>query len=66
MAFQGEREPGVLEMDVELVESMVQDEITVQEKPVPEGWERHQCRSSGRFFIITPPLNVVSGSGQGR
>ena len=31
MAFQGEREPGVLEMDVELVESMAQDGIPEQE-----------------------------------
>ena len=31
MAFQGEREPGVLEMDLELVESMAQDEIPEQE-----------------------------------
>ena len=31
MAFQGEQEPGVLEMDVELVESMAQDENPEQE-----------------------------------
>ena len=31
MAFQGEREPGVLEMDVKLIESMAQDGIPEQE-----------------------------------
>jgi len=34
MESQGEREPGVLEMDVGLVESMVQDEIPEQEMMV--------------------------------
>ena len=33
MAFQGEREPGV-EMDLEMVESMAQDEIPVQDIPI--------------------------------
>ena len=33
MAFRGEREPGV-DMDLEFVESMVQDEIPVQDIPI--------------------------------
>ena len=36
MAFQGEREPGVVGMDLELVESMAQDEIPEQDIPVQD------------------------------
>ena len=41
MAFQGKREPGLLGMDLEMVESMVQDEnpehemLNVQEQFLP-------------------------------
>ena len=34
MAFQGEWLPGVLEMDLEMLESMAQDEIPVQDIPI--------------------------------
>ena len=36
MAFQGEREPGVVGMDLEMVESMVQDEIPEQDISVQD------------------------------
>ena len=34
MEFQGERVPGELEMELELIESMAQDEIPVQDIPI--------------------------------
>ena len=34
MAVQGEREQGVLGMDLEIIESMAQDEMSVQNMPV--------------------------------
>uniref|UniRef100_A0A8C4QAI4 WW domain-containing protein n=1 Tax=Eptatretus burgeri TaxID=7764 RepID=A0A8C4QAI4_EPTBU len=35
---------------------MVQD-TTMQEKPVPEGWKKWQCRSSGYFYYFNPLTN---------
>ena len=51
MAFQGEREPGVLEMDVGLVESMVQDGNPVQDTP------EQDINVQEQFF---PQLNPVT------
>jgi len=52
MAIQGEQVQGGLELDVVLLGSVAQDKTVMQEKPIPEGLERHQSRSSGRFFLL--------------
>ena len=63
MASQGERVLGVLEIDLEMRESMAQEgvcldvESMMQGKPIPEGWEKRQYRSSGWFCYFNPLTN---------
>ena len=62
MAFQGEREPGVLEMDVELVESMAQDGIpeqdmlNVQEQFPPQTNPEPEMGAAATALDPPPPL----------
>ena len=61
MAFQGEREPGVLEMDVELVESMAQDEIPEQDIPEQDEFpqtnpEPEMGAAAAAVYDTSPPL----------
>jgi len=63
MASQGEREPGVVEMDVGLVESMVQDGDPEQEMLVVEEHELPQTdpepemgAAAAAAYDIPPPI----------
>ena len=61
MESQGEREPGVLEMDVGLLESMVQDEtpeqdINVQEQFLPQPDPEPEMAAAAAYDTTPPPL----------
>ena len=69
MAFQGKLEPGVLEMDVELVESMAQDEIPVQDIPIemqvefpPQTDPEPEMGAAAAVVYDTPPSPPPSNS----
>ena len=61
MASQGVREPGVVEMDVGLLESMVQDgdpeqDINVQEQELPQLNPEPEVDAAVAAALDTPPL----------
>ena len=65
MASQGERESGVVEMDVGLVESMVQDgdpeqDIGVQEHELPQPDPEPEMGAAAEAMYDTLPTSVKS------